>query len=300
MSLIFRKMNFLVFVYFVYLEKIVPLFPLNFLYFAAKLKAIFFYYILPIRKKTAYKNLKMAFPEKSEKDIHEIIKKCYLNILIVIIEFFYMRKFNSSQLNKKFIIVNEQQMREKLKPGKGIIFVSAHFGNWELMAYGGALIFGKPLCVIVKEQSNKPLDKRINEIREYNGNRMVEMKKSAREVLKALNSNKIVAILGDQSAPAESVKVKFFSQEITAFEGAAAFALKTGAPMFWGVPVRDKNHNYSLEAIEIDTSDYKEYNSENIKALTQKTISLLEEYIRKYPDHWLWFHRRFKSVMSYD
>jgi KDO2-lipid IV(A) lauroyltransferase len=191
-------------------------------------------------------------------------------------------------------------MAEKFKQNKGILFVSAHFGNWEIMANGGALIFGKPLSVIVKEQTNKRLDKRINALRESSGNSMIEMKKAPREVLKALSENRIVAMLGDQSAPAESVKVNFFGKEITAFEGPAAFAVKTGAPVFWGVPVRDENYNYSLTAVEIDTAKYKDYSAENIRAITQKTISLLEEYIRRYPAHWLWFHRRFKSVMKYD
>ncbi|HJY63395.1 MAG TPA: lysophospholipid acyltransferase family protein [Ignavibacteria bacterium] len=293
-------MNFLVFVIFIILEKLVPLFPLRFLYFMARIKAIFFYYFLPIRKRVAFTNLRFAFPEKSDGEIRNIIKKCYLNILIVLVEFFYARKFNYLQIEEKFNIINAQQVIEKLKNGKGVIFVSAHFGNWELIAYSGALAFCKPVCVIVKEQSNKQLDKRINNIREYNGNRMIEMKKAAREVLKALKGNDIVAILGDQSAPAESVKVNFLGKEITAFEGPAVFALKTGAPVFWGVPVRDENYNYSLEVIEIDTSMYKEYNAESIKDLTQRTMTLLEESIKKHPDHWLWFHKRFKSVISYD
>jgi len=293
-------MNFLVYVIFIILEKLIPLFPLNFLYFAARLKAWFFYYVIPIRKSVAFTNLKTAFPEKSNNEIRSIIKKCYQNIFYVLVEFFYLRKFSLSQLVKKFKIINADLMKEKLKAGKGIVFISAHFGNWEIMAYGGAMIFGKPLCVIVKEQSNKRLDKRINEIREYNGNSMIEMKKAAREVLKALRGNDIVAMLGDQSAPAESVKVNFLGKELTAFEGPAVFALKTGAPVFWGVPVRDENYNYSLEAIEIDTSMYKEYCEENIQVITQKTMSLLEEYIKKHPDHWLWFHKRFKSVITYD
>jgi KDO2-lipid IV(A) lauroyltransferase len=292
-------MNFLVFLIFIFLEKVVPLFTLNFLYFMSKVKAMFFYYILPIRKRTAYKNLKLAFPEKEDNEIRHIIKKCYLNILIAIVEFFYLPKLTSSQLSGKFVIVNANEMSEKFKEGKGIVFVSAHFGNWEIMAYGGALIFGKPLSVIVKEQSNLRLDRRINALREIEGNSMIEMKKAAREVLKALGENRIVAMLGDQSAPAESIKVNFFGQEITAFEGPAVFALKTGAPMFWGVPVRDENHNYSLKAIEIDTSRYKEFSAKNVQSITQTTMSLLEEHIRKYPYHWLWFHRRFKSVLSY-
>ena len=292
-------MNFLVLVLFVLLEKIIPIFPIGFLYRLARLKSKFFYYFLPVRKKTARINLKMAFPEKTIGEINEIIKECYLNILIVIVEFFYMRKFTNEQLSKKFVIVNSGIMKKKFEIGKGIVFVSGHFGNWEIMAYGGTLAMGIPLDIIVKEQTNKAIDRRINSVRVSGGNRMIEMKKSGREVMKALSENRFVAMLGDQSAPAESVRVKFFGMDITAFEGAAAFALKTGAPVFFGVPVRDENYNYSLEAVEINTAVYNGYNTANIQQMTQEIISLLEDKIRRYPGHWLWFHRRFKSVISY-
>lgn len=293
-------MNFLVLVIFIFLEKIIPLFPMRILYPIVKFKAKLFYYLLPIRKKTAYLNLKMVFPHKSDSEIQSIIKKSYFNILTAIVEFFYLPKLTDKQLSEKFVISNENEMKEKFKNGKGIVFVSAHFGNWEIMAFGGALIFGKPLSVIVKEQSNRRLDRRLNTIREKNGNIMIEMKRATREVIKALGENRIVAMLGDQSAPAESSKVKFFGQEITAFDGPAVFALKTGAPIFWGAPVRDNNYNYSLKAIEVDTSIYSEYSAANVQEITQKTMSLLEDHITKYPDHWLWFHRRFKSLITYD
>jgi KDO2-lipid IV(A) lauroyltransferase len=293
-------MNFLVYVIFIILEKLIPVFPLRFMYRIARLKSKFFYYFIPIRKKVAYKNLKFVFPEKNDYEIHEIIKNCYLNVFIVLIEFFYLPHLSKGQLEEKFRILNSEVMGSSFAAGKGIIFVSGHFGNWEIMAYGGAQIFSRPLCVIVKEQSNKKLDRRINKIREFRGNSMFEMRTAAREVMRALAQNKLVAFLGDQSAPAESVKVNFFGKEITAFEGPAVFALKTGAPVYFGVPVRDKNYNYSLEAIEIDYSDNKEYNDENIKMVTQKTMSLLEEKIRAHPEQWLWFHKRFKSAITYE
>src|SRR4030095_8234173 len=148
-------MNLLLYVFFVLIEKTIPLFPLKFLYKIAKIKASFFYYILPIRKNVAYTNLKMAFPDKNKKELNRIIKNCYINVLIVIVEFFYMRKFTPRQLSRKFIISNANEMNEKLKYGKGFIFVGAHFANWELMAFTGAKIFKSPVNVIVKEQSVK-------------------------------------------------------------------------------------------------------------------------------------------------
>jgi KDO2-lipid IV(A) lauroyltransferase len=293
-------MDMLVLWIFIIFQKIIPLFPLKFWYFIVRIKAFFFYYIFPIRRHAARRNLETVFPDKSSSEINKIIKGCYRNVLTVIIEFFYMRSLRLDELKKKFVITNEQVMKDSLKKGKGLIFVSAHFSNWELMAYGGALIFGNRLNIIVKEQTNIRLDKWINNIRETNGNITIEMKKAAREIFSSLARNELVCILGDQSAPAESVKVKFFGMEVTAFEGPAAFALRTGAPLFWGVPVRNTDTNYFMEAVEIDTKKLNGYNTENIQQLTQEMMSLLEANVRKFPEQWLWFHKRFKSVISYD
>jgi KDO2-lipid IV(A) lauroyltransferase len=210
-----------------------------------------------------------------------------------------MKKFSTGQLLKKFVISNADEMNEKLKYGKGFIFVGAHFANWELMAFASAKILKSTVNVIVKEQSVKILNKRINAIREAIGNKMIEMRKAPREILRALAKNEIAAMLGDQSAPQESVTVTFFGQETQAFEGPAAFALKTGSPLFFGVPFRDGNYNYNMRAIEIDTSVYNGYSGENVKALTQELMSLLEDHILMKPQYWLWFHKRFKSNIIY-
>jgi KDO2-lipid IV(A) lauroyltransferase len=289
-------MNFPVYLLFLFLEKLIPLFPLPFLQFIAKFKGKLFYYILPIRKKTAYSNLKLAFPEKSEREIRKIIMDCYSNVLTVITEFFYMRKFSIEKLADFMKVTNIELISDSLKKGKGLILISAHYGNWELTAYGVSQLCGVPFNVIVKEQSNKKVNKRINCIRTSKGNVMIDMRNSLREVLTALKENKIVAMLGDQAAPKENVKVNFFINDVPAFEGTARFAIKTGAAVLFGVSVRNEDRTYSVTLHEIDTSKYKDATDENIRALTQEHVNLLVEQIRKKPDHWLWFHRRFKNV----
>lgn len=289
-------MNSLVYLLFKFLEKVVPLFPLKFIQFMAKLKGWLFYYILPIRKKTAYKNLKLAFPEKTDKEIYRIIKGCYVNVITVIAEFFYFPKLNKEKLNKLIKLEKPEIFEEMLKQGKGLVIISAHFGNWELMAFGGSRLAGFPFNVIVKEQTNLKLDKEINRMRELHGNKMIDMSRAMREVLTLLRQNKIVAMLGDQSAPKENVKVNFFIPGVPVFEGAARFAIKTGAEVIAGIPFRNDDGSYSVRMIDIDMSKYKIYNDENVKLLTQEHAKILEDCIRLRPDHWLWFHKRFKNV----
>lgn len=289
-------MNFLIYVLFLLLEVIIPLFPLKFVQFAARVKGKVFYYILPIRKKTAVSNLKLAFPGKSRKEINDIVKLCYVNEITVIFEFFYLKKLSIKRLGGFLKVENIELIVEKLKQGKGLIFISGHFGNWELTAFGVPKLLNKSLSVVVKEQTNKKVNKGINGIRTSGGNKMIDMRNSIREILTALKNNEMVAMLGDQAAPKENVKVNFFVKEVPTFEGTAKIAIKTGAAVLFGVSTRNDDGTYSLKFHEIDTSKYKETTEENVKALTQEHVNLLLEYIKLRPDHWLWFHRRFKNV----
>lgn len=293
-------MNFLLYVLFLILEIVVPLFPLRFIQRVARLKGLFFYHFIPIRKKVAYKNLKLAFPDKPDNEINSIIRGAYINVMTVIFEFFYLPRLHGEKLLRLLDPGDLTLINEKLKTGKGLVIVSAHFGNWELTAYGCAQLSGEPFNVIVKEQSNKLIDKRINRIRELQGNKMIEMSSAARDVLSLLRKNKIVAMLGDQSAPKEnSVKVKLFTEDVPTFEGAARFTIKTGARVIFGISVRKDDGSYKVILKDIDVSKYTEYNEDNIAKLTQEHADILAEFIRQYPDHWLWFHKKFKHVLEY-
>ncbi len=289
-------MNFLLYVLFELLKTLIPLFPLKFIQFAARVKGRMFYYLLPIRRKTAISNLKRAFPDKSDKEINETVKGCYINVITVIAEFFYMKKLSVDRLQKILKVENAELINRKLEYGKGVILISAHFGNWELTAYGVSKMVNIPFNVIVKEQTNKRVNAGINRIRESGGNRMIDMRNSLREILTVLKNNGITAMLGDQSAPKENTKVRFFIENVPTYEGTARIAIKTGAEVLFGVSTRNPDGTYSLRLHEIDTSAYKEPTEENVKALTQAHVDLLVEYIKLRPDHWLWFHRRFKNV----
>lgn len=289
-------MNFLIYMLFLFLEKIIPVFPLKFIQSISRLKGWLFYYVLPVRKKTARNNLKLAFPHKTDHEINTIIKGCYVNVFTMIAEFFYMRKLSAEELSKLMKVENPELISEKLTDGKGLILISAHFGNWELTAYGVSRMCDLPFNVVVKEQTNKRVDRGINRIRTAGGNRMIDMKNALREILAVLKRNGIVAMLGDQSAPKENVKIDFFVPGVPTYEGTAKIAIKTQAAVVFGVSTRNDDGTYSLVLHEIDTGNYKEANEENVKALTQDHVNLLAQYIKQRPEHWLWFHRRFKHV----
>jgi Kdo2-lipid IVA lauroyltransferase/acyltransferase len=290
-------MDFLVYLLFLFLQGVIPLFPLKFIQFMARVKGRAFYYIMPIRRSTALSNLRHAFPEKTDDEIRRIVKLCYINVLTVIAEFFYMRKLSLEKIGEFIKVTNIELMTDKLKLNKGLIMISAHFGNWEMTAFGVSQMLGIPLNVVVKEQTNRKVDKAINKLRTAKGNKMIDMRNSLREILSVLKGNGIVAMLGDQAAPKENIKVDFFIKDVPAFEGTAKIAIKTGAAVLFGVSTRDDDGTYSLTLHEIDTAKYKDASDENVKALTQEHVNMLIKYIEQRPDHWLWFHKRFKNVL---
>lgn len=290
-------MDFIAYLAFRLFDKIVPFFNRRFLLKILKIKSYFFFYLLPIRKKISKANLKLVFPEKSENEISKIIRESYFNILTVIGEFFYLKKFREHDFENIIRLTNPELISKKVAYKKGLILLSAHYGNWELTAYAVSLLCGYPFNIVIKRQSNLKLDKQINYIRSYGGNKMIEMRE-VKEMLKCLSRGEILAMLGDQSSPEHNVRVRFFGYDVPFFEGVAALALRSGAPILFGVSRRRKDYIYEVELEEIKTLSGVSI-EENVRHIIQQYASRLEFYIRENPSLWLWFHRRFKTLISY-
>lgn len=290
-------MNFIVYCLYSVLGKVIQVLPLKVTRCLVNCFTFVFYYIIPIRKNVAVKNISACFPELSDKEVLKIVKDSYKNILTVFAEFFYMTKLSDEQLRQFLKIPEADIFHNILKRNKGLIIISAHFGNWELNAFGGARVLNTHFNVIVKKFTNELVDKKINQLRESRGNRMIEMQNSPKEALKAMHNKEVVAILSDQAAPYESqVKVDFFVKDVPVFTGAASFAIKTQTPILFAITFRNNDCIYTVNFTEINVEKYKDYNTENIKALTQEHVNLLMKAIKKKPDHWLWFHKRFKHT----
>ena len=177
-----------------------------------------------------------------------------------------------------------------------MVMLSGHFGNWELIAFAVAHQSGLPFTIIVQTQSNRAVDRVINRHRCLLGNRVVPMGISVRETIRTLRSGGIVAIAPDQSGPEEGVFVDFFGRNVATHQGPAAFSLRTGAPMQMGFIIRVDDGRYKVVLEEISTEPLTGDSDENILELTRRHTALLERYIRLYPDHWLWMHRRWKHT----
>ena len=256
--------------------------------------AALFYYIIPIRKKTVLENLHNAFPNYDEKKIKNIAFGSYKSFAITIAEILYMPAMSKEDIKKQVVCNNMELIREKYEENNGVVLLSAHFGNWEYIATSVAAQLNISLSVVIKPQRNPYVTNWMNKARTKWNNEIVPLGISIKQTYQTLKDKKIVAMVADQRGPEESIKINFFGRNLSVHTGPAALSLKTGAPVLYGISVRQDDYSYKSVMTEISKENLPESNEEKIKELSQRHMTYLKGYIRKYPEQWLWMHKRWK------
>ena len=250
--------------------------------------------LIRVRRKVTLDNLAMAFPEKSESERRGIAKRAYQNFTKMTLEYMRFPLMDKETVLSSVKIKSPEHFDEILNYGKGGMLVAGHYGNWELM--GAAIAqMGYPMWFLVGEQHNKKVDDMMNRHREMMGIGLIHMGMAVRGVIKALRSNRFVALLSDQDARQDGVFVDFFGRPSSTHQGPAVFALKTGAPVLFGSAIRLPKGRHIVESHILYFDHLKGLSPENIKVVTQAYTRLLEDAIRAHPDHWFWMHRRWKT-----
>jgi KDO2-lipid IV(A) lauroyltransferase len=183
-----------------------------------------------------------------------------------------------------------EHFENALARGRGVLFATAHLGNWELSAFAHAIL-SAPMHVVVRPLDNPLIDQLVAHRRTLRGNRLLQKKDYARGILKALAANEAVGILIDQNASeAEGVFVDFLGIPACAGTGFAKLAARSGAAVVPGFALwSEAERRYVLRfypAVEI---------SGNAEEDTRRLQKMLEGVIREHPDQWLWIHRRWKT-----
>lgn len=254
----------------------------------------FTYSVLAIRKQVALDNLHQAFPDKDPAEIEQIARRAYLHFGQSIIEFVRMPTLPAGYFKEMIRFVPEDFVARVQQQPCGAICLSAHFGNWELLAASLAQA-GIAMIGVAREQRNHLVDRLIARNRHQLGIETVPTGMAVRAIVKALKQNKFIALLGDQDAHREGVFVNFMGRPSSTAPGPASLALKTGAPIFFGAIVREKNGGHTAYLERVDYADLSGDTPENIKTLTQRHAAVLERYVRNWPEQWFWMHKRWKT-----
>jgi len=237
-------------------------------------------------------NLRAAFSrEKTPSEIRRLNKGVYKSLSQILFEILTLTKVNRKYVDKYVEIVNPENMLDIKGHPKGIILLTAHFGNWELSGMVSA-IMGFPLVALAREQKMKKLDGLINRLRESKGLQVVTKGITTRYIVEALHHGKMIGMVGDQDSGKTGEFVEFFGRPASTAPGSARIARKTSAYILPAFIARIKGpyHRLVLE------KPIKINKGEDIKPYLLKYNRLLEKYVRTYPDQWLWLHKRWKST----
>jgi len=248
----------------------------------------------------AVKNLSIAFGnEKSQQEILAICRNCFRNLGKSLIEFGQLPKLNSSNIGNLVTLEGRQNVEETLKKGKGGIILTAHIGNWELVGATFPLI-GYPSNTIVRPEKLQKLDEWVNKRREKTGLKCIGRGASIKSALQCLKRNELLGILADVDTKVDGVFVDFFGRPAYTPRGPVNIALKTGCALLPTFIIRQKDDTHKIiveKAIKLKITDDTE---EDIRFNTAVFTKIIESYIRKYPEQWIWVHDRWKTQKNKD
>jgi len=254
-------------------------------------------YLLHVRlRQVGMRNLAMVFPEKSEAERARILRGEFASLGRQLAEVCQFPKYTRENVEQVVVYDGLENYQNAYARGKGVLFLTAHFGGWELSAFTHSL-HGHWMHVVVRAMDNVYLDRLIRQYRTMHGNQIVEKDDFVRGLLAAMRAGEVVGILMDTNmTPPQGVFVDFFGIPACTASGLARIALKTDAavvPTFtiWDAALRKYRLRFD-PAVELVRTDDLEA---DIKTNTQKFTSIIEEYVRKYPEQWLWVHRRWKT-----
>ncbi|HKF49992.1 MAG TPA: lysophospholipid acyltransferase family protein [Terracidiphilus sp.] len=242
------------------------------------------------------RNLVLAFPGTPAETRKKILRHVYRNLGWQLVEFCRLPRYTARNTHGWLRTEGLQHYLAAQAKGKGVLVLTGHLGAWELSSFYHSLM-GHPMGMVIRRLDNRVLDEFVNSIRCLHGNRVLHKDDFGRGLLKAMHEGGTVGILMDTNmTPPQGEFVNFFGIPACTATGLAHVALKAGAAVVPGFCVwEEAERQYVLHfgpALEFaKTGDRKA----DILAATQQCNDVLEAWIRRYPDQWLWIHRRWKT-----
>jgi KDO2-lipid IV(A) lauroyltransferase len=270
--------------------------PFSVAQFIGKMAGTLAFMVPMSRKKVALENILCSFDGMMTRaEAKKLLKKVYVHFGQMFLEVPHAMRLTPQNMHQYIVFDHEQNLRDALAKGKGVLALTGHFGNWELMSAAVAMHFGN-LSVVARPLDFKPADKLMIDLRSRYGTEIIPAHRGMRHLIRAARRNRIIGILLDQNVDwYDGIFVNFLGRPACVNKGLALLALKTEAPVIPFFSVRDKSGRYRIiieeEVALIRTGD----KTKDIEDNTALFTSIIESYVRKYPHHWFWFHKRWKT-----
>lgn len=257
----------------------------------------FVYDLLASEREKVLAHLELAFgKDKTDPQIRSIARQVFVNCAKSGVDWILYPRFNRSNWDH-WVYCGDglSKVDQVLARGKGLIMVTGHFGNWEILA-STFTVRGYTGCVIGRRIYYEPYNRLIVKTRLSKGVRTLYRDESPKEILKALKANQIVGIVADQDVEAiESIFIPFFGELAYTPVGPAKLSLSTGAPIVPGFIVRNRDNSYQLIVEDPIIPDPEAPRTEEIERITRLWSASIENRVRQAPEQWVWMHRRWKT-----
>lgn len=262
----------------------------------SSLLALLVYWCFARLRKVGERNLRMALPSLSDRTRRQFLRSEYRHLGYQLVEFCRMPRYTPENTRNWLRTDGLEHYLAAQARGKGVLIVTGHLGAWELSSFYHSMM-GHPMGMVIRRLDNRRLDAYVNRIRCLHGNYVLHKDDFGRGLLTAMRRGGTVGILMDTNmTPPQGAFVKFFGIEACTATGLAHVARKTGAAVLPGFMIWDAGaRRYTLRfgrEIEIPHTPNA---AADILEGTQRCTSEIETWIRRYPDQWLWIHRRWKT-----
>jgi KDO2-lipid IV(A) lauroyltransferase len=242
------------------------------------------------------RNLALAFPDKSVAERARILRGEFTSLGRQLAEVCQFPRYTRQNVEQVVVYDGLENYEQAYARGKGVLFLTGHFGGWELSAFAHSLN-GHPMHVVMRPMDNVYLNRMICDYRTMHGNKTVDKDNFVRGLLSAMKEGEVVGILVDTNmTQPQGIFVDFFGIKACTASGLARIALRTDAAVVPTFTIWDRElGKYRLRfdpAVELMRTGELEA---DIAANTQKFTSIIEQYVRQYPEQWLWVHRRWKT-----
>lgn len=250
---------------------------------------------LGIRRETVDENLRIAFPDESDEWRAKTRLAAYEHLGREAAAMLRLSKLDASAVIKRTVTDGWDELQDALALGRGVLLVTGHYGNWEIAAAAVASR-GVPIAAIVRRQGNRLVDERLQDLRRKLGVETIYQGDARTRVPRILRANGVVGIVGDQDARKSGVFTPFFGRLASTHRGPALFALRLDAPVFSCIARRIPGDEvrYEVRGRRVETPRTGNLEDDTLTLLTELSRRL-EEEVRRAPEQYFWFHRRWKT-----
>ena len=247
-------------------------------------------------RRVGMRNLELAFPDKNKSERRKILRGTFTSIGRQLAEVSLFPRYTKENVGQVIVYDGFENYERAHSRGKGVLYLTAHLGAWELSAFAHCLQ-GHPLRIVMRGLDNPYLDALVQRYRTMHGNSVIDKDNFVRALLAAMKGGETVGILMDTNmTPPQGVFVDFFRIPACTASGLARIALRTDAAVVPGFTVWDpvlRKYRLRFEpALKLIRTPDEEG---DVVANTAQFTKIIEDYVRRYPDQWLWVHRRWKT-----